>query len=464
MLRFFRQYFPIRNVIFFVFEGIAIFGTFLISSVLLTVSGSYFFDFMLVLRIILISLLFVACLYYNDLYDFDKKKKFREIFIKLIQSIGFLSIITALIFYIFPLPLIDVRIFLISILVLFFFIIFWRTLYIYLLEHGIFNEKVVIVGSSDLSVDIFKEITKTLDCGYKVKAVFPDSGDNNIDKFGKAKIKFYYNLKNLYKTASSAGTKKIVVAMKEQRGSFPIKELIQCRSAGLEIINGYTFYEQLTGKILVEKINPSWLIFSDGFHKSLMKDFMKRVIDIFSSVILLIISSPLIIITALMVKLGSKGPVIFAQDRVGKNKKEFMMYKFRSMVNNAEKITGPVWAEEEDPRITKVGRIIRKYRIDELPQLWNVLKGDMSLVGPRPERKFFTDDLENEIPFYSQRFLVKPGLTGWAQVSFDYAATVEDSLEKLNYEMFYIKNSTILMDIVIILRTVKIVLFGRGSR
>jgi lipopolysaccharide/colanic/teichoic acid biosynthesis glycosyltransferase len=179
---------------------------------------------------------------------------------------------------------------------------------------------------------------------------------------------------------------------------------------------------------------------------------------------MIIILSPLMLIIAGLIKIDSKGPVIFSQDRVGKNKKEFMMHKFRSMVNDAEKLTGPVWAGEDDPRITKMGRFIRKYRIDELPQLWNVLKGEMSLVGPRPERKHFTDSLEKDIPFYAQRFLVKPGLTGWAQISFDYAATVEDSMEKLNYELFYIKNMTTTLDLFILIRTVKIVLFGRGSR
>jgi lipopolysaccharide/colanic/teichoic acid biosynthesis glycosyltransferase len=171
-----------------------------------------------------------------------------------------------------------------------------------------------------------------------------------------------------------------------------------------------------------------------------------------------------LLIASVFIKIESKGPVIFSQDRVGRNKREFMMHKFRSMVNDAEKKTGPVWACENDDRITKTGKILRKYRIDELPQLWNVLKGEMSIVGPRPERKHFTEDLEKDIPFYAQRFIAKPGITGWAQISFDYAATVEDSLEKLNYELFYIKNITIMMDIIIILRTIKIVLFGKGSR
>jgi exopolysaccharide biosynthesis polyprenyl glycosylphosphotransferase len=220
----------------------------------------------------------------------------------------------------------------------------------------------------------------------------------------------------------------------------------------------------LTGKVLVTKINPSWLIFSPGFRKSRTQTFFKRVEDILLSSIMLILFSPLFLVVALLIKIDSKGPVFFSQDRVGLHQKEYMMHKFRSMRADAEKLTGPVWAQDNDARITRVGKYIRKFRIDELPQLCEVFTGKMSLVGPRPERKHFTDELEKQIPFYSQRFNVKPGLTGWAQVCYDYGATLEDAIEKLNYELFYIKNMSLAMDAIIILRTVKTVLFGRGAR
>jgi exopolysaccharide biosynthesis polyprenyl glycosylphosphotransferase len=186
--------------------------------------------------------------------------------------------------------------------------------------------------------------------------------------------------------------------------------------------------------------------------------------DIIISFTMLILFSPLFFITAILIRLDSKGPVFFAQDRVGHNQKEYMVHKFRSMVENAEKETGPVWAQADDDRVTRVGKVIRKCRIDELPQLWDVLTGKMSIVGPRPERKYFTDDLEKQVPYYTERFKVKPGVTGWAQVSYDYGSTVEDAIEKLNYDLFYIKNLSITLDIVIIIRTVKTVLFGMGAR
>jgi len=463
MLRLLKHYFPIRNVLFFVTEGIVIFFTFFAVTVMLTVSPSYMFDLLLFLRIIFVTFVCVICLYYNDLYDFDIVKSVPEISVRLLQALGSASIILASVFYIFPLTLIDEKVFVLSIILLLFFITGWRVFYLNLLNRGLFNESIIILGSSDLAVDIYNRISSALDCGYDVKAVFPDAGDSHREKFGKD-ITFYYDLDNLYKTALSGKIKKIVVALKEQRGNFPMKQLIDCRSSGLEVIDGCSFYEYLTGKVLVERINPSWLVFSEGFKQSFFRKFFKRSLDILVSFIMLVFLSPIMLIASVFIKIESKGPVIFSQDRVGRNKREFMMHKFRSMVNDAEKKTGPVWACENDDRITKTGKILRKYRIDELPQLWNVLKGEMSIVGPRPERKHFTEDLEKDIPFYAQRFIAKPGITGWAQISFDYAATVEDSLEKLNYELFYIKNITIMMDIIIILRTIKIVLFGKGSR
>ena len=258
--------------------------------------------------------------------------------------------------------------------------------------------------------------------------------------------------------------KKIVIALHEKRGNFPTKELLKCRMVGIEILDGNTFFEMLTGKLIVGQINPAWLIFSDGFKTSALMRFSKRFTDIFFSMLLLIISLPIMILVAALIKLDSKGAVFFAQERVGQKRKPYQVYKFRSMISDAETNSGPVWAKTDDDRITRVGHFIRKWRIDELPQLWNVLRGDMSFVGPRPEREHFVKELEKLIPYYIERVNVKPGVTGWAQVSYGYGASVEDAVEKLNYDLFYIKNISIFMDILIILKTVKTVLFGEGAR
>jgi len=270
--------------------------------------------------------------------------------------------------------------------------------------------------------------------------------------------------KALCSIARETGINKVVVALKEQRGLFPTQELINCRTAGIEVLDGSSFYEMLTGKVLVTQIKPSWLIFSEGFRKSRFTTMVKRLEDILISSIIGILLSPILVIVGILIKLESKGPVVFSQDRVGQNKKEFRIHKFRSMVEGAEKLSGPVWAQTDDARITNIGKIIRKFRIDELPQLWNVFTGRMSMVGPRPERKYFTDDLERKIPYYSERFIVKPGITGWAQISYGYGSNMEDAIEKLNYDLFYIKNLSIIMDVVILLRTAKTVLLGTGAR
>lgn len=464
MLRLLKQYFPIRNIIFFILEGFIIFGSVLLATVLLTFSNSYLYDALLVLRILLITLICQICLYYNDLYDFDVSSTFTETGIRLLQALGITSIALAFIYFFFPIAIIDQKIFILSIGFLLIFIIGWRLLYIQVLNKGIFNEHIIILGSSSLAVDIYKEIAGTIDCGYTVSVMIPDSEDETYPMDLPDSVMVRRDKKDLCLIASEMGIQKVVVALKERRGAFPADELIRCRTAGIEVIEGSSFYEMLTGKVLVTKINPSWLIFSHGFRKSRTQAFFKRIEDIVLSSIMLILFSPLFLIVAFLIKIDSRGPVFFSQDRVGLHQKEYMMHKFRSMRADAEKLTGPVWAQDNDARITRVGKFIRKFRIDELPQLCEVFTGKMSLVGPRPERKHFTDELEKQIPFYSQRFNVKPGLTGWAQVCYDYGATLEDAIEKLNYELFYIKNMSLAMDAIIILRTVKTVLFGRGAR
>ena len=464
MLKVLKQYFPIRNMVFLLLEGGIIFGCILFSTALVTFSNSYWFDLMLVLRIALITFICQICLYYNDLYDFEVVSTLPEMIIRLLQALGITSIALAGIYFVFPLVIVDQKIYILSILLLMIFIVLWRIGYIQILNRGLFNEKIILLGSSRLAMDIYNQVDKAIDCGYSIAAVIPDNGDTMVDDGVPKDLVVSKGDAGLAALSKAEKVNKIVVAFKEQRGNFPTQELIQCRTKGIEVIEGSSFYEMLTGKVLVKRINPSWLIFSEGFVKSRTKTLFKRIEDIVLSSVMLLLLSPLLLAVAVLIKLDSKGPVLFSQDRVGKGKKEYMMHKFRSMVADAEKLTGPVWAGDNDNRITRVGRVIRKYRIDELPQLWEVLTGKMSLIGPRPERKHFTDQLETQIPFYDQRFHVKPGLTGWAQVCYDYGATVDDAVEKLNYELFYIKNMSLALDIIIILKTVKTVLFGRGAR
>lgn len=268
----------------------------------------------------------------------------------------------------------------------------------------------------------------------------------------------------LYETVKREKADKIVVSLSERRGVFPLRDVMACKLDGIEVVDAPSFYEQMTGKLLLESITPSWFIFSEGFRVSAWRRAVKRTMDIICSTAGIILTLPFLPLIALAIKLDSPGPVFFRQERVGEREKGFTLYKFRTMGMDAEKGTGAVWAKKNDPRVTRVGEFFRKSRIDEIPQLYNVLRGDMSLIGPRPERPEFVRQLKEIVPYYSERHFVKPGVTGWAQVRYPYGASVEDALEKLRYDLYYIKNFSLALDPLIVLETIKVVLFRRGGR
>ncbi len=256
---------------------------------------------------------------------------------------------------------------------------------------------------------------------------------------------------------------RIIVALDERRGKFPLEQLLYCRLKGIQVDDWVAFTEQLAGKLSVENVHPSFLIFSDGFNRSDIFKKLKRGVDIVGSLLGLALLAPVILIISIVIKLDSTGPILYAQERVGEDGKIFNLLKFRSMRTDAEE-NGPVWAKVDDKRVTRIGYVIRKLRLDEIPQMVNVLKGDMSFIGPRPERPFFVDVLRKEIPFYIERHVVKPGITGWAQICYRYGASKEDALEKLKYDLYYIKHMSLFFDLLIIFETVKIVLLGKGAR
>lgn len=280
----------------------------------------------------------------------------------------------------------------------------------------------------------------------------------------ESNVQIIGNSSLLHEIASQGKVDRIIVALEERRGNLPTEELLKCRMEGISIEEGIAFYEHLTGKLLIEKAYPSFFIFSNGFTKPTHHRVVKAAVDYFLSSIGLIISLPIMALIALAIKIDSSGPIFYRQKRVGKNGRVFTLLKFRSMKENAEQETGPVWAAENDDRMTRVGKIIRKMRLDEIPQMFNVLKGDMSFVGPRPERPHFFDHLKDNIPFYEKRHAAKPGITGWAQIQYPYGASQNDALEKLKYDLYYIKNRSFFFDLNIIFQTIKIVLFRRGAR
>jgi sugar transferase (PEP-CTERM system associated) len=464
MLKILKQYYPIRNIFFFVGESFFIvlsilFATWITSGFSVALLSETYLP-----KVVLVGLVLQTCLYYNDLYEFKTGINFKWLGLRLLGALGEAAIILALIFFVFPEADLADGVLVVSAIILLGVVISWRYIYMFALDHGIFNQRIIIMGSGDLAQSIVKEIQDNRECGYSISMIMYEEGDQNVwvDFETLAPVKFASN--DLNEKAKASGVKKVIVALGEKRGRMPIRELLQCRLDGLEVIDGNTFIERLTGKLIVRNLNPGWLIFSDGFAKSSLQSTLKAVVDAFLAWVLLVLLLPLMVVVAVLIKLDSKGPVFFTQQRAGKGRHLYQIYKFRSMVQNAEGATGPVWAGESDARITRVGKILRRFRIDELPQIWNVLKGDMSFVGPRPEREVFIKELVKQIPYYDARLTVKPGITGWAQINYSYGASVEDAIEKLNYDLFYIKNMSFLMDILIILRTVKIVLFGSGAR
>ena len=462
MLRVFRQYYPIRNAIFVFGEGLLILLSVMVACWVILEKESFRVEVQLILKALLITLTCQVCLYYNDLYDLKITDKLNELGVRLIQALGAAAIVLAIVYIIFPDVVITQGIFIVSMVFVIMLIVSWRIGYTFILNRGMFNEKIILIGESAIAQEIFQQINEKKDSGYQIVSIISNQGWNLCNESSSARFICIDSYENICDIALSSGVKKVIVALKEKRGALPIKELLLCRVNGIEILDGNSFYEMLSGKLIVDQIDPSWLIFSNGFRKSWLKKFVKRTFDLTVSLCMIIILFPLLVLVAIIIKIDSKGPVFFSQERVGRNHKIYMVHKFRSMRTDAERETGPVWAQLNDQRITRVGNFIRKWRIDEIPQLWNILKGEMSFVGPRPEREYFVKQLLEIIPYYSERFTVKPGLTGWAQVSYGYGASVEDAIEKLNYDLFYIKNLSILMDMMIVAKTVKTVLIGKG--
>lgn len=325
-------------------------------------------------------------------------------------------------------------------------------------------QRILVVGNGPLAHQIGRLISESEDrfefMGYVNCAA--GGAERRCDL--EAKDSETVSAEDIKALALKKRAQKIVVSLSERRGVLPLQEMLNCKLSGIEVLDAPTFFEQATGKLLIENITPSWFIFSHGFRVTGTYRFFKRWLDIGCALFGLLVSLPFLPLVVLIIKLDSPGPVLFRQVRVGLGDRNFVLYKFRTMGRDAEKGTGATWSQKNDPRITRVGRFLRKSRIDEIPQLFNVLMGDMSLVGPRPERPEFVAQLKQRIPYYSERHFVKPGVTGWAQVRYPYGASVEDAIEKLRYDLYYIKNISILFDLRIIFQTIDVVLRRKGGR
>ncbi len=415
------------------------------------------------LQIALVVITCLICLYFNDLYSPETNENHIDRILRLEQSLGAASLLLGLFYFLFPAMLLSRYVFLIAMTMIGVSLGVGRKALDKAWQAAAPVQRVAILGTGPLAVEVAREMTRRGDLRIKLEGLLsagssPAEGDMI---FGFPVIGSTANMEAI---ASDRALSRIVVALEDRRGALPTRELVTLRVRGLRIDEAATGLSALTGRISLHVVKPSWFIFSDGFHRSTWNEVLKRALDLAAAMVGVVLSLPLMIVVAIAVRLESAGPVIYRQIRVGRMNRNFEMLKFRSMCKDAEKPDEAKWASQNDPRLTRLGRVLRKYRVDELPQLWNVIKGDMSFVGPRPERPGFVEDLREKVPYYDERHSVRPGLTGWAQVQYSYGSSVEDAYTKLEYDLFYLKNMSLTFDLAIILKTIKIVTGGHGSR
>jgi sugar transferase (PEP-CTERM system associated) len=410
----------------------------------------------------LIALACQLCLYYADLYNPRVISERRELFVRTVQALGATSFLLALTYYWLPDLVIGRGVFIIASFLVIGVVIGWRLVFEWMVLRVALQERLLLVGTSPGAITLARELYELRSqIGVEIVGfVDPDPG-----KVGEPLINpgVIGTVEDIPAIVRARGVDRVVVSLTDARGTLPMNKLLEMKVEGVSFAHLASVYEDYTGKIAVDNLRPSWFIFSDGFRKSAWLHTSKRLTDLTVSVIGLLLVSPLLALIAALVRLTSTGPVLYHQQRVGQHGRIFTLHKFRSMQEDAEAHTGAVWAHRDDTRVTPVGRFLRRTRLDELPQLWNVLIGDMSVVGPRPERPEFVTQLTRDIPFYGQRHVVRPGLTGWAQVRYTYGASVEDALMKLQYDLFYIKNMSLALDLFIIFSTIKTVLLRRGA-
>ncbi|HYH45948.1 MAG TPA: TIGR03013 family XrtA/PEP-CTERM system glycosyltransferase [Thermoanaerobaculia bacterium] len=403
----------------------------------------------------------LLALYVTGLYDFGDRLSARMTGIRLVRAFCLAAVALWGIYFLVPFFEVGRGVFALSLLAGFCWLLLWRMLLREILRNEGFAERVLIVGSDARAIDIAREILDRRHLGYRVVGFLDDSPA--LQGISLINPRVIGTTREACELALQNQVTRVVVAPGDFRGRVSMDALLACKTSGVVVEEGSSYYERLTGKIMVEGLRKSALVFNDGYVISRGALFAKRALDIVAATIGILLAWPLMLVTALAVRLDSPGPILYRQERVGRKRKLFNVWKFRSMRPDAE-AAGARWAVQGDTRVTRVGRFIRKTRLDELPQLFNVLLGDMSLVGPRPEREVFVDQLIEQTPFYEQRLVVRPGLTGWAQIKAPYASSFEESIEKLKFDLYYIKNLSIFLDLSILLSTARIVLLGRGAR
>jgi sugar transferase (PEP-CTERM system associated) len=427
--------------------------------------GNHWWDTMgaqqAVLKGLVVAFAVQVCMYYNDLYDLRAVRDRRELVVRILQALGTSSLLLGISYFFLPDLVIGRGVFLITALLVGLFVLTWRLLFDVVSRNVGPRERLLLVGTNQAAVALARELYERPELAVRIVGFI----DPDPARVGQPMLNpgIVGTVDDIPRVVAEQKVDRVVLSLSEARGKLPMDRLLEMKLAGVTFDHLASVYEEYTGKIAVENLRPSWLIFSEGFRKSTAKRAFKRAFDLAFATMLAVVLVPVMAIVAALVKLTSPGPAIYSQQRVGEHNQAFTIYKFRSMRQDAEKLTGAVWARKDDPRITFFGRIMRRTRLDELPQLWNVFHGDMSFVGPRPERPEFVAQLTEQIPFYGLRHSVKPGLTGWAQVKYTYGASVEDALEKLQYDLFYIKHLSLALDLYVIFETIKTVVLRKGA-
>jgi sugar transferase (PEP-CTERM system associated) len=467
MIRVFSQYVSSKSIVLMFLEG-----GLLVLALLCGIwirfwgNGTAFEDYVGLPNFALQAMAFVGilqtCFYYCDLYDLSIRRR-REQIISLVQSLGAASLLLGLLYFIFPSLLIGRGVFFISVALVSGFVILSRTLLDQVWQVAAPKENILILGTGPLAMTVARELNQRDDLNAMLAGFAQVAGAApQVTEVGGLPVLGLSS--QIREIAERNDISRIVVALEDRRNALPVHDLVRLRVSGIRVEDANSTVSALTGRIWLEMVQPSWFVFSEGFQRSTLTSVIKRAVDLACGLLGLMLSLPAMLLIALLIRLDSKGPVIFRQTRVGLRGKPFELLKFRSMGMNAEAENGAQWAKEEDPRVTRVGRYLRRYRLDELPQFLNVIRGEMSFVGPRPERPVFVEQLRQAISYYDERHSVRPGLTGWAQVSYRYGASFEDTARKLEYDLFYLKNMSLPFDCAIILKTIRIVMTGFGGR
>jgi len=451
-------YYPARGALLLIGETIIVCGSFLLAAAIRFGANSYWTlshgnAFYKILGLTVVVLL---CLHYCDLYNLGRLRFQAESYLQLLTVLGILALLLAALGYLFPSLMIGRGVFLGGFLILAVGVIAWRSAYTAFLSSPYLREKVYVLGAGDRAKRLVKTLRERRDLGTDVVGWAGADGNGSLTREALGTT--------LLGLRQSRAVDLVIVAARDRRGMVPVPELLDLRMSGIRVQDATALLERISGKIEVDGLVPSWLIFSEGFRfNNTPLRVLRRAISIAVALLGLLLTLPLLPLIIVAIKIGSPGPVLYRQKRVGLNDTIFDCYKFRTMRPDAEADTGPTWAGDEDPRITRVGHFLRRTRLDELPQLWNVLRGDMAFVGPRPERPEFVEWLKHEIPYYNVRHVIRPGLTGWAQVRYKYGNSVTDAKEKLQYDLFYIKNLSIPLDLFILSETFKTILWGERA-